>query len=206
MSNPLSLTVFKTKLETNKYILVDLRHQNDFIEKHVPNSLFVGIDGPFEKWIQLVVPNKNARILLVLPQDKITSCLEFLKTLGYTNIIGFLEGGISNWSKFHKTDAIKSISPKEYKSFKENTKSISVDVRKESEFEKDHIPNSSLIPLKIDKDFLSNFINSNHYFLFCGGGYRSVIAISYLKKNGKQNFTNIEKGFKGIREVISDII
>jgi rhodanese-related sulfurtransferase len=43
----------------------------------------------------------------------------------------------------------------------------------------------------------------------CGGGYRSVIACSLLKKQGIKNVINVEGGFDAIQETtmpLSDFI
>ena len=130
MSTPLPLKIFREFLNSEKHILVDLRHQKEFVKKYVKSSLFVGIDGPFEKWMQLVVPNKESSLLLILPKNNENICLTKLHDLGYLNIIGFLEGGFSAWEKHYLFETIESISPKLYIEQYHQEKIESIDVRK----------------------------------------------------------------------------
>jgi hydroxyacylglutathione hydrolase len=58
--------------------------------------------------------------------------------------------------------------------------------------------------LKIDSGFVESFHKETEYHLFCGGGYRSVIAISFLKKYGIFNLTNVEKGYRGITDALTN--
>ena len=59
-----------------------------------------------------------------------------------------------------------------------------LDVRKESEFETQHIESSINSPLSGILENL-DLINTNEkLYVHCAGGYRSVIAISILKANG----------------------
>ncbi|HQQ98990.1 MAG TPA: rhodanese-like domain-containing protein, partial [Cyclobacteriaceae bacterium] len=55
--------------------------------------------------------------------------------------------------------------------------------------------------------FPLDFINRNMskldphktYYLYCGGGYRSLIAASMLKSRGFQHLYNIRGGYKALR-------
>lgn len=200
----LSLQTFRMHLAAKETLLLDLRHQDSFVKKHIPKSIFTGIEGPFEKWIQLVVPNKQTNLLLVLPKEATETSINKLKHLGFTNILGYLKGGISSWELHYKTESIVSIDPADYIKQTDNDNIVSIDVRKESEYIDAHIPKTNLIPLEITEGFISNFNQINSYHVFCGGGYRSVIAISFLRKNGIRNLTNIENGFRGIKEAMTD--
>ncbi|MDG1804823.1 rhodanese-like domain-containing protein [Flavicella sp.] len=204
MSLSLSLQTFRMHLAAKETLLLDLRHQDSFVKKHIPKAIFTGIEGPFEKWIQLVVPNKQTNLLLVLPKEAIETSINKLKNLGFTNILGYLEGGISNWELHYQTESIVSIDPADYLKQTDTDNIVSIDVRKKSEYIDAHISKTNLIPLEINEGFLSLFDKLSSYHIFCGGGYRSVIAISYLRKNGIQNLTNIEKGFRGIKEALTD--
>ncbi len=75
-----------------------------------------------------------------------------------------------------------------------------LDVRKESEFETQHIEGSINSPLSQIHENL-NLINTNEkLYVHCGSGYRSVIAISILKANGFDNLIDIAGGFNAIKK------
>ena len=48
--------------------------------------------------------------------------------------------------------------------------------------------------MKFDKN-----VNS---YIYCAGGYRSVIACSLIKKNGLKKLVNVKTGFSGIKNLI----
>ena len=62
--------------------------------------------------------------------------------------------------------------------------------------------NAINIPLnKIDS--ILSYPKDKKLQLFCAGGYRSVIACSILLKNGYTSLVNVEKGYSGIKKLIS---
>ena len=70
-----------------------------------------------------------------------------------------------------------------------------VDVRKEIEFADSHVKNAVNMPLAdmTDVALIAAFEDDQNLYLHCGGGYRSVIACSLLKKQGLHNVRNISK-------------
>ena len=202
----LSVSEFVNFSKDNSITVLDLRHQDEFVKQHIQNSLFIGIVGPFDKWVQLLVVNKSTPLILILPKDTKQDSLTRLYTLGYTNVIGFLRGGIENWlSSRQPTISVNSISAKDFVLKRASEELNSIDIRKLSEFETAHMGDVSLVPLTFEEEFINTLSTNKKYHIFCGGGYRSVIAISFLMKNGIKNATNIEGGFRGIQAVLSKI-
>ena len=74
-----------------------------------------------------------------------------------------------------------------------------VDVRNCDEYFNRHIKDSRHYSLAEIPSNLKVLERDEKYYVHCAGGYRSVIAISLLKKGGYTNLVNIEKGFKEIR-------
>lgn len=203
-STPLSVSEFENYKKNDAILTIDLRHQDQFVAQYIPNTLFSGIEGPFDKWIQLLIVDKSTQLLLILPTAKEQNCLNRLNSLGYTNIIGYLQGGIESWVNAKKTlTSINSISATSFVQKRKSEKLSIIDLRKASEFENAHITDATLIPLSITKEFIENLNSGKEHHLFCGGGYRSVIAISFLIKYGNRNLTNIEGGFKSIQNKLS---
>jgi rhodanese-related sulfurtransferase len=54
-------------------------------------------------------------------------------------------------------------------------------------------------------DHLSQFSETDTFYVHCAGGYRSVIAASILKKRGFHNLVDIQGGFKAIKETNIDL-
>lgn len=113
-------------------------------------------------------------------------------------MVGILKGGIENWQKNNfETQSIQSISPE---MFAENyTKNkLVIDARKVSEYEAEHIENAINIPLN-QMNFEYQLNKNKEYYIHCAGGYRSVIMVSLLKKQGFNKLINIDKGMAGIK-------
>ena len=45
-------------------LILDVRHQNDFVQGHIPQSIFIGIDGGFAPWVGALIADVKQPILL----------------------------------------------------------------------------------------------------------------------------------------------
>src|SRR5215475_3703506 len=81
-------------------------------------------------------------------------------------------------------------------------KFILVDVREESEYAKDHLPNAiHLGKGVIERDIEARFPDHNsEMVLYCGGGFRSALAADNLQKMGYTNVISMDGGVRGWRE------
>ncbi|HLZ17277.1 MAG TPA: rhodanese-like domain-containing protein, partial [Cyclobacteriaceae bacterium] len=73
-----------------------------------------------------------------------------------------------------------------------------IDVRKPSEWIVSHVKNAIFLPLSGMPGNLESMNKTKHYLVHCGGGYRSMTAISLMKRQGFMNLTNIYGGFGAI--------
>ena len=207
--NPLLLADFK-KLSANKNtIILDVRHQKEFVKGFIPNSIFIGIDGGFAPWVGAIIMSVETPILLVCDKDRLHETATRLSRVGFDNILGHLQGGINTWDA-NDLHTIYSISAEEFSSIYAKDNSIHiVDVRKVNEYNSHHISGSELFPLSNMDNHHDILSKLNYNFLHCAKGYRSVIAISLLKKQGINNVINVEGGFDAIKETaipLSDFI
>ena len=206
---PLSVSDFKELLTKKNVIILDVRHQTEFVKGFIPDSIFIGIDGGFAPWVGAIIKTVETPIILVCDEDKLQETATRLSRVGFDNILGHLQGGINAWD-INNLHTIESVSAEKlaciYK--QDNTINI-IDVRKASEYNSQHISGAELTPLiSMDKQY-DKFTNSNKNFMHCAGGYRSVIAGSLLKKQGINNIINVEGGFSAIKETaipLSDLI
>ncbi len=81
-------------------------------------------------------------------------------------------------------------------------KFILVDVREESEFAKDHLPNAiHLGKGVIERDIETRVPDLNaEMVLYCGGGFRSALAADNLQKMGYTNVISMDGGIREWRE------
>ncbi len=77
-----------------------------------------------------------------------------------------------------------------------------VDVREESEWAKDHLPGAiHLGKGVIERDVEQRLSDSGaEIVLYCGGGFRSVLAADNLQKMGYSNVRSMDGGIRGWRE------
>ena len=77
-----------------------------------------------------------------------------------------------------------------------------IDVREESEYAKDHLPNAIHLGKGIiERDIEERVTELNApLVLYCGGGYRSALAADNLQKMGYTNVLSMDGGIRGWRE------
>jgi rhodanese-related sulfurtransferase len=77
-----------------------------------------------------------------------------------------------------------------------------IDVREESEYTKDHLPNAIHLGKGIiERDIEERVPELNTpLVLYCGGGYRSALAADNLQKMGYTNVLSMDGGIRGWRE------
>jgi rhodanese-related sulfurtransferase len=191
---------FEADANQGDVVVLDVRHENDFVKAHIPNSIFIGIQGNFAPWVGSMLRDVNQKLLLVIPEGKEEETIMRLSRVGFDHVLGYLKDGIEAWKEAgFETDSIHTISPSAFAN-KLNAKSVVVDARKPSEYEAEHVENAINIPLDTINENFQSIPKGDDFFLHCAGGYRSVIMASILKSRGIHNLINIEKGMSGIKQ------
>lgn len=196
----LTINEFTDLISNTDVLVLDVRKPEDFVASHIPNSLFIGIDGQFAPWVGALITDLHQKIILITPPRREEEAVMRLSRVGYDNCIGYLEGGITAWiNSGKKAQSITSISAQEFEQeFLKQTINV-LDVRKPGEYEANHIENIKSFPLDYITEWVGNLSKQQKYFIHCAGGYRSVIASSILKQNGFNDVVNIEGGFAAIK-------
>ena len=199
-NNPISVEDFENAVEETGALILDTRSAADFHKGFVPNSINIGIKGDFAPWVGAMIVDVQQPIILVSDLGSEEEVITRLSRVGFDNVVGFLEGGFESWKNSGKEiDEIKRISAEQFASeYSQNQKVI--DVRKESEYEAEHIDEAYSKPLAYINDWVNSIDNSEHFHLHCAGGYRSMIAASILQSRGYRNFTEVEGGFNAIKK------
>ena len=209
-TRPLSAEAFEVAANETGAVILDVRHQDEFAKGHIPQSIFIGIDGGFAPWVGALVGNVKQAILLVTPEGREEETVTRLARVGFDNTLGYLKGGIEAWKKEGKQlDAVEGIETTELKSRMEANELEIFDVRKPGEFLSEHIPNAHNTPLDFINEHMAEFPSKNPFYVHCAGGYRSMIAASILKSRGIHNLIDIKGGFAKIKETgieVSDYI
>ena len=195
----LKIEEFKNFLLNPEIILLDVRHQKDFMNKHIPNSIFIGLNGSFAPWVGSIIGDTNKKILLITPEGKEVETLTRLSRVGFDNCLGFLSGGINEWeNQGNPIASIETIKSKDFVDILKLNKINILDVRSKSEFDNKHIEGAINFPLNSLQEMYNEINYEDKLYVHCAGGYRSVIAISILMKLGFKAMTNITEGFNEI--------
>lgn len=191
---------FEAIAEKGEVLVLDVRNDDEFSEKHIPRSIFIGLNGSFAPWVGALIKDVSQPLLLVVPEGKLEEAVTRLSRVGFDNIIGYLDGGIAAWEGAGKDmDSIARISPEEFAARYKNEEIPVFDVRKPGEWQSEHVVNSVNTPLDNINDFLKEFPADKEFYTHCAGGYRSIIAGSILKSRGIHNIIDVRKGYSKIK-------
>jgi hydroxyacylglutathione hydrolase len=190
----------KVANETDALIL-DVRHQSEFIKGFIPRSIFIGIDGGFAPWVGALIKDIEQPILLVAPAGREEEVIIRLSRVGFDNTLGYLDGSFNAWKSSGKEiDTLESVSAETLeKEMNENNVPV-FDVRKPGEFASEHILDAPSTPLDYLNSHVDEFPKDKDFYVHCAGGYRSVIASSILKARGIHNVIDVAGGYAAIKE------
>ena len=192
---------FEEMANQHATLILDVRHQDDFVKGHIPQSIFIGIDGGFAPWVGALIQDIKQPILLVCPEGREEETITRLARVGFDQTLGFLKGSFDAWKKAAKDfDTMSSVSTTAFEKVFLKEQPPVFDVRKESEYLSERLQQAENSPLDFLNDYLSEFPSKGDFYIHCAGGYRSVIAGSIFKKRGIHNLINVEGGFKAIKE------
>ena len=197
--NLISSDEYKELIKSDDITILDTRDSDDFVKYHLPNSIFIGLNGRFAPWVGEILKDVNTRIIFVCNSGKEKEVVMRLARIGFDKCIGYIN--IDNEDQilsFSKPNSLKSINPSDFIKSVENSNVI--DVRTKNEFNNGTYKTSQNIPLSTIEQEIDNI--SDNSYVFCAGGYRSVIACSILMKNGKKDLINVLEGYSGINKQI----
>lgn len=197
----LSPVAFEEIANETGALVLDVRHQDEFVKGHIPRSVFIGLNGDFAPWVGALIADVNQPILLVIPEGKEAETVTRLSRVGFDTTLGYLEGGYEAWvNAGRETDSMPAINAQEAVAVLSQKGVPVYDVRKAGEYAAEHFENAIHTPLSFLNDHLTVFPKDTTFYLHCAGGYRSVIAASILKSRGIHNLVDISGGFAEMKK------
>jgi rhodanese-related sulfurtransferase len=193
-SKELSWTEVEREVKAGATIL-DTRKSEDFENGFIPNSVNIGLNGQFAVWVGTLV-DIDLPIVLITDPGKEEETVLRLARVGYENVKGYLGNGIHGYPG--QPEEIKSIQASEMKTHIQEG-AIVVDVRKPSEWNISHVKGALFLPLSVFPENLTGLDQNKQYLVHCGGGYRSMTAISIMKNHGFKNLLNVAGGFSNMQ-------
>jgi glyoxylase-like metal-dependent hydrolase (beta-lactamase superfamily II)/rhodanese-related sulfurtransferase len=197
---PLSPEAFETIANTQDALVLDVRNQADFIEAHIPNSIFIGLNGQFAPWVGALITDIKQPLLLIAPEGQSEEAVTRLSRVGYDNTLGYLEGGMDAWKASDRDiDKLKSISAETFAKLAKSEDLNILDVRRDGEYKSKRLEDAQHFALDYINSHMNEVSKDKTYHIHCAGGYRSVIAASILKARGYHDLVDVAGGFGAIK-------
>ncbi|MBP6090787.1 MAG: MBL fold metallo-hydrolase [Crocinitomicaceae bacterium] len=196
---PLSPSAFEALTEATSALILDTRDSNSFKDGFIPQAINIGVKGDFAPWVGALIGDVNQEIVVVAEVGMEEEVITRLSRVGFDKVVGYLDGGFEAWKIAGKEiDTVHRISASEFEKEFVAGQSLVIDVRKESEYAAEHIDEAYCKPLAAINEWTKDIQPTEHFFMHCAGGYRSMIAASILQARGYRNFTEIAGGFNAI--------
>ncbi len=201
---PLTPSEFEAVANETEAVMLDVRTPFDFATGHIPNSIFIGLDGSFAPWVGELIVDVKQPIILIAPEGREEEAVTRLSRVGFDNTMGYLEGGVDAWEdEGREIDTVECQSATQLQNDYKDYQHRIFDVRKESEYLSEHVIDAKNTPLSTINSHLEEIPQEEKFYIHCAGGYRSMIAASILKSRGFHNMIDVQGGYKAIKS--SDI-
>lgn len=197
---PLSIIDFETALRNGATVL-DSRIPDVFEQGFIKGSINVGINGQYAIWAATVIDIHQPLVIVAEPGTEKES-VERLMRVGFDQILGFLNGGFDTWKNANKRyDMVISVDGEEFELDAKHTDIAIIDVRKPGEWNSGHLAKAKHMPLDTLAKNYTQLNPDDEYLIHCAGGYRSMIAASFLKSKGFERVKNVYGGYNTIKEL-----
>lgn len=201
---PLTIPEVKKQMEEGTVILDTRLLVN--CEEFIKDSIIIGLEGQFAVWCGTLLDFEK-KIILVTDPGKEREVIVRLSRVGFEKVAGYLNASIQDWMICgENVDIINTIDVCPVKEKLFDGSFILLDVRNRTEAAKEKINGSIHIPLDELPSKMDTLPKNKKYLVYCAGGYRSVIAISLLKRNGFENLVNASGGINKIKNTCVELI
>jgi hydroxyacylglutathione hydrolase len=179
--------------------IIDTRIPDVFELGFIPGALNFGLNGQYAIWAATLL-DITKPVLIVAEEGKEKESIERLARVGFDHIMGYLNGGFETWKNEGKRwDMVISVDEEEFELDARHTDIKILDVRKPGEFSDAHLTKAMHFSLDALPTQYNELDKEEEYLVHCAGGYRSMIAASYLKSKGFQRVKNVLGGFAKIK-------
>ncbi len=202
-TRPFTAEEFLIVWDSTNALVLDTRSKEIFPKAFIPGSVFIGIEDKFAPWAGALIHDIQQPILIIADEGREEEVVIRLARVGYDNTLGYLKGGITAWREAgNEIDTIEEISATNFeKLYHTNADTVHLlDVRKESEYNAQHLVGAENFPLDFINRNMSMLKKAKKYYVHCAGGYRSLITSSILRSRGFHKVANIQGGFKALSE------
>jgi len=182
-------------------IVLDVRPGDQFATGHVPGSINIPLSGQFASWAGILLGLSSRPLLVATSPEQLFEARMRLARVGIDDARGYLQGGIEGWVRAGLDLAeLPQTTVRQLNEHFGADKPHLLDVRRKPEWETGHIEGAAWWPLEDFRTSLPQVDRNAPIAVLCKGGYRSMIACSWLRREGFRNVTNVIGGFDAWEE------
>ena len=116
--------------------LLDVRSAPDFLARHIPGSINIGLDGQFASWGGTLLDSGRPLVVVAPGAAGVEQALLRLTRVGLDRVEGFLDGGVDAWATAGRgTATLADWSVDELDARRREAELQVIDVRRPGEFE-----------------------------------------------------------------------
>lgn len=176
--------------------VLDVRGGPAYAVSHLRGSIFIGLSQMFPNWVQaLLDPSRSVQVIAEPGQESVV--IQCLSEVGHKDIRGYLEGGFASLAGHaeHLTSTERVDHAALAQELEGDSPPYLLDVRQPQEWQGGRIGDAPNIPLTEFSARTAEVPVDRRVILQCQGGYRSLIAASFLERAGHANTIDMEGGF-----------
>lgn len=167
-------------------VLLDTRSPEAFASSHIPGSLNVGLGPSFSTWAGTVLPPDKPYLLILDKPEDLWEAIWQLLRIGYALPAGWLAGGMYEWrTSGGQLASLRSTDVHDLKRLTDDHSVGVLDVRQPAEWADGHIPGADFITGAELPGSIEDVPADRPVAVVCGSGYRSSVAASLLKAQGR---------------------
>jgi hydroxyacylglutathione hydrolase len=168
--------------------LVDGRSRAAFAREHIPGSYNIELDSQFGTYSGWILPYNTPLMILVEDEEGRREAVVQLIRIGWEDINGFVDGGISSWKAAAlPTEQFESIDVETlYKRWSQRANLTVIDVRRDDEWNEGHIPGALHLHIGDLPQHLDEVPRNQPVALICRTGHRAEMAASILAATGRE--------------------
>jgi len=176
--------------------LLDVREAGEFLGRHVPGSINIGLDGQLASWAGTLLDPDRPLVVVAGDAAEVEQALLRLSRVGLDRVDGFLEGGIDAWTAAGRECTTLADWSVEQLDERRGDEALQViDVRRPTEYAAGRIPGAINEPLAGLEAAAARLDRTRPTALICESGYRSSTASSVLERSGFEAIRNVRGGY-----------
>ncbi len=176
--------------------ILDVRESIDFEGASMKGALNIGLKGKYATWAGSMLSHEAP--IVVIGDDNEEEAIMRLGRIGFDNVAGYLQGGMSSLEQH--PELLQTISRQTAAALSESRDQQQapwiLDVRSEKEYAIVHLEGSHNIPLTHLRERIAEIPVDRPVVVHCEGGYRSAIAVSLLCQAGRTDISDLVGGIR----------